>query len=140
MPSATTQAAGAPAEGVRPSEAGATATSAPPTSAKGGEAPAPTSATAASPTTDSGAFTVKLKTDDQCWMQITTDGKSEEITMPANSEKVITAKDKLVIRAGNVGALNILFNGRALASQGEYGEVRTLTFGPQGLEAPPATP
>lgn len=140
IPSAMTQAAGAPVGPARASEAGATATSAPPTSGKGGEVPAGTFATAASPTPDSGTFTVKLKTDDQCWMQITTDGKGEEITLPANSEKVITAKDKVVIRAGNVGALDILFNGRVLASQGEYGEVKTLTFGPQGLEAPPATP
>lgn len=138
--STATQAAGAPAETARPSDVGTAATPAPPATPKAGEGLMGTPVNSAAPTSESVAFTVKLKTDDECWMQITTDGKSEEVTMPANTEKVITAKNKLVIRAGNVGALDILFNGRVLASQGEYGEVKTLTFGPQGLEVPSATP
>jgi cytoskeleton protein RodZ len=82
-------------------------------------------------------FTVDLKADDDCWMQITADGKSEEITLRANEQKVINATNKVVIRAGSVGALDIVFNGRRLPVQGEYGEVRTLTFTPEGLQPTP---
>ena len=80
-----------------------------------------------------GAFTVRLKTDEECWLQIVADGKSEEVTMESGLEKLITAKKRVTIRAGNVGALNIAFNGKALPLQGQYGEVRTLSFGPDGL-------
>jgi len=139
-PSAAAQPSGVTAGTTRPPEAGAAATPASPPSPKAGDGLAGFASSTATSASESGTFTVKLKTDDECWMQITNDGKSEEVTMPANTERVITAKDKLVIRAGNVGALDILFNGRALASQGEYGEVKTLTFGPQGLEVPIATP
>lgn len=80
-----------------------------------------------------GSFTVRLRPDEECWLQIAADGKSEEITMESGSEKLITAKNRVTIRAGNVGALSITFNGKALPLQGQYGEVKTMTFGPNGL-------
>ena len=69
-------------------------------------------------------------------MKITSDGKTEEVTLPANAEKVVAAKDKILLRVGNIGALNITFDGKKIPAQGEYGEVKTLSFGPKGLEAP----
>jgi cytoskeleton protein RodZ len=83
-----------------------------------------------------GFFTVRIRADEECWMKITSDGKTEEVTLAGNAEKVVTAKDKILLRAGNVGALNVTFDGKKLPSQGEYGEVKTLSFGPKGLEVP----
>lgn len=108
--------------------------------AKPGESPGPSAApTAAAPA--AGGFTVTLRADEDCWMKIDADGKTEEVTLPSGSVKQITAKDKVTVRVGNIGALNVSFNGNKLPSQGEYGEVRTLKFGPMGLEPlKPATP
>jgi cytoskeleton protein RodZ len=88
----------------------------------------------------SGVFTVDLKAEEDCWAQITTDGKTQEITLDAGLQKVITAKNRVTIRAGSVGALAISFNGRRLPSQGDYGQVKTLIFGPDGLEPPTPKP
>src|SRR5262245_13865319 len=81
-----------------------------------------------------GTFTVRIRADEDCWMKISTDGKTEEVTLPSNGEKVVVAKDKIILRAGNIGALNITFEGKRLPAQGEYGEVKTLSFSPKGLE------
>lgn len=82
-----------------------------------------------------GVFTIRLKADEECWLQIAADGKSEEVTMDAGVEKTITAKSRVTMRAGSVGALDISFNGKKLPSQGDYGQVKTLVFGPDGLES-----
>jgi cytoskeleton protein RodZ len=82
-----------------------------------------------------GAFAVRLKADEECWIQIAADGRSEEVTMDAGLDKTITAKNRVTVRAGNVGALEISFNGKKLPTQGDYGQVKTLVFGPDGLES-----
>jgi cytoskeleton protein RodZ len=101
--------------------------------AKPSEAPPATTAAALTP---AGSFTVHLKADDECWMQIGADGKSEEVLLEGGGEKVITAQRVVLLKAGNVGALDISFNGKKLPVQGEYGQVKTMTFGPDGLEPP----
>jgi cytoskeleton protein RodZ len=82
-----------------------------------------------------GAFAVRLKADEECWVQIAADGKSEEVTLEAGLDKTVTAKNRVTVRAGNVGALEISFNGKKLPTQGDYGQVKTLVFGPDGLES-----
>jgi cytoskeleton protein RodZ len=88
----------------------------------------------------SGApFTLLIKAEDDCWLAITADGKPVmEYTLLANQEKSIQAQREIVVKAGNVGALDIWFSGKRLPSQGDDGEVKTLAFGPAGLEPLPA--
>jgi len=133
----------APATQTSPSQGGAQTTSSPSASA-----PPPAStqkpegpSTAAPPAVNAaGAFTVHLKADEDCWLQITADGKTEEVTMDAGLEKLVSAKDRVTVRAGSVGALEISFNGKRLPGQGDYGQVKTLVFGPDGLQAPAPKP
>ena len=106
----------------------------PPPAAQKPESQARSSAPVANPV---GTFTVLLKANEACWLQITADGKTEEVTMDAGLEKVVTAKGRVTVRAGSVGALEISFNGNKLPSQGDYGQVKTLVFGPDGLQPPP---
>ena len=83
-------------------------------------------------------FTVSLKATDDCWIAVTADGKEVlQDTLIAPAQKSFAARQRLAIRAGNVGALDVSFNGKPLPSQGDFGEVKTLTFGPDGLEPPP---
>jgi hypothetical protein len=96
---------------------------------------------AASRETIPGAFTVLLKgndTDDECWVLIAVDGQPPvEAILTAPQEKSVQATREVVVKAGNVGALDVFFNGNKLGRLGDYGMVRTLTFHSDGLQAPP---
>jgi len=139
-PSSSTQ---APASQTSGSNGGAQTTSTPPPaipsagSAQQSESPTPAPSPAVSA---ASTFTVRLKADEDCWLQIAADGKTEEITLDTGLEKLVNAKDRVTVRAGSVGALEISFNGKRLPSQGDYGQVKTLVFGPDGLKAPVPKP
>ena len=83
---------------------------------------------------DAGLFQVLVKAREDSWVAITADGKQiVQDTLAAPAEKSIEARDQIVIKTGNVGALDISFNGKKLAPQGGYNQVKTLTFDPNGL-------
>lgn len=85
-----------------------------------------------------GTFAVLLKASeesDECWLSITVDGNPPyEVTLVAPTQKLIVAKNEVVVKAGNVGALDFFFNGKKLPTQGEYGRVKTLRFHADGLQ------
>jgi cytoskeleton protein RodZ len=94
-------------------------------------------ANATSPST----FAVSIKTTDECWIAITADGKEVlQDTLLEGAQETITAEKDIVIRAGNVGALDFEFNGEALPAQGEDGEVKTVVFDTHGLRSPVSQP
>jgi cytoskeleton protein RodZ len=89
-----------------------------------------------------GSFTVLLKPNqetEECWVSIVVDGQpAEEATLAVPYEKRVQARSEVVVKAGNVGALDFFFNGKRLPAQGDYGVVKTLTFRSDGLQpAPP---
>jgi hypothetical protein len=91
---------------------------------------------------------VLIKAREDSWISISVDGKEiMQDTLVAPAEKSATAHKEMVIKAGNVGALGFSFNGRELPAQGDFGQVKTLTFSPSGLQPslppppqPPAVP
>jgi cytoskeleton protein RodZ len=94
-----------------------------------------------------GMFAVRLKGNDdseECWVSISADGQPPvEATLVAPYERVIQAKNEVVVKVGSAGALDVYFNNKKLPSQGEYGTVKTLVFHPDGLQPAPkpaATP
>jgi cytoskeletal protein RodZ len=91
-----------------------------------------------------GTFTVALKANEEseeCWVSIVVDGQpAVEAMLAVPSEKRIQARSEVVVKAGNVGALDFFFNGKRLPSQGDYGVVKTLTFRPDGLQVLPPKP
>lgn len=90
------------------------------------------SASPSAAATDGFLLLVKARQDS--WVAITADGQDilqETLTAPA--EKSIEAHDRVVIKSGNVGALDISFNGKKLAPLGGQNEVKTLTFDSNGL-------
>ena len=81
-----------------------------------------------------GSFVCLIKARQDSWVAITADGKQiVQDTLAAPAEQSIEARDQIVIKTGNVGALEISFNGKKLAPQGGYNQVKTLTFDPNGL-------
>jgi cytoskeleton protein RodZ len=92
----------------------------------------------------SGTFTVLLKGNDEaeeCWVSIVADGQPPfEVTLVAPEQKVIQAKNEIIVKAGSIGALDVFFNGQKVPLQGGYGVVKTLTFHSDGLQTPPLKP
>lgn len=114
-----------------------------PSTDKPGPQPAPVAqaalhGSASSQEAMAGAFTVLLKGNDdsdECWVSIVADNQPPvEVTLSAPQEKSIQASREVIVKAGNVGALDVFFNGHKLPRLGEYGTVRTLTFHSDGLQ------
>jgi cytoskeletal protein RodZ len=83
-----------------------------------------------------GEFTVVILARDDSWLTITADGKTIfEGTLLAENQRAVHGQKEVVIRAGNTGALDFVLNGKKLPLQGDYGEVKTLTFGSGGLQS-----
>jgi len=97
---------------------------------------APTNAALLVATPTPGTFTVRIKAEEDCWLSITADGtKVMEDTLVASGEKTITASRDISIKAGNLGAVTLWFNGKQLAPEGAYGEVGNLVFDAGGLRS-----
>jgi len=88
-----------------------------------------------------GTFNVEITAREDSWSSIAVDGKPVfEGTLIAPAEKLLPAQKLVVIRAGNIGGLEFAFNGKKLKPQGDYGEVKTLTFSADGLQSVQASP
>ena len=88
----------------------------------------------ASLTAGSHAFTLVIRAAEDSWLSIATDAKSPaEETLIAGQQQSIPADRRIVIKAGNVGGLVFVLNGKQLPSQGDYGEVKTLLFDSKGV-------
>jgi hypothetical protein len=87
-----------------------------------------TTGNAASSATDE-PVTVALRVDRVCWVDAAADGKRAIYRLMQPGEKAtISARERLVLRVGDAGALTISVDGGAPQAAGANGEVRTLTF------------
>lgn len=101
-------------------------------------APAPAESQTTTPEPANGAFLVVVQARQDSWVSIVADGKEVmKDVLGAPAQKAIEAHKEVVIKAGNIGALDFVFNGKKLPSQGNYDEVKTLTFDPNGLQSQP---
>jgi cytoskeleton protein RodZ len=94
-----------------------------------------TAAAPASGPSTSQTFTVSIKARQDAWISIRADGRlicSETLIAP--NEKLVEARDYIVVRAGNIGAVDFSFNGKNLPPQGGYDEARTINFDADGLQ------
>ena len=104
----------------------------PVSSATGGGSSAAAGSRDATPTV--GSLIVRIIAHEDSWISITSDGREVmRGTLAGPGERTIQAKNQVVVRAGNVGALDFEFNGKKLPVQGDYDEVKTLTFDTTGL-------
>jgi cytoskeleton protein RodZ len=123
-----------------PTTSSPTGVSAPSVAPKTSHDLAPTSS-AATP----GEFTVVIQAREESWTTITADGKtiSSEL-LPAGSERVVRGRKEITVRTGNAGGVDFRFNEKKVDTGGDYGEVKTVTFGPRGIlpsaPQPPSTP
>lgn len=95
----------------------------------------------AAPTPEKKVDGVELvaKFNDRCWTQVDVDGKTVyEGTMEKGATETWKGKEKVVITAGNAGAVELTLNGKSLGKGGAEGEVIEKTYGPEGEVAPKA--
>ncbi|HUK25674.1 MAG TPA: RodZ domain-containing protein [Terriglobales bacterium] len=82
-----------------------------------------------------GTFVVLIKAKDDCWLDISADGRDfMHDTLEAGHEKSVSARSEVVIKAGNAGGLELWFNGKQLTAPAESERVRTLIFRASGLQ------
>jgi cytoskeletal protein RodZ len=73
------------------------------------------------------------KFTDRCWTQVVADGKTVyEGTMEAGKSETWKGKSKVVITAGNAGAVELSVNGKSMGKAGDVGQVVEKSFTPDG--------
>jgi cytoskeletal protein RodZ len=94
------------------------------------ERPAPVATTGEQAPVSSGAVSIALTAERECWVAANADGRRVIYRLMQPGEKAtIEAQQGVTLRAGDAGALTISVNGEAPHAFGGDGEVRTATFG-----------
>jgi cytoskeletal protein RodZ len=96
--------------------------------------PLVSAAPAASIPSSAAEFSVRLRARGECWVELTADGRHEEVTLAAGGEKEIRAQEKIEVKLGDASVVEVLHNGVALPPLGSEPKVRTLTFTREGLQ------
>lgn len=71
---------------------------------------------------------VNANATDQCWMQITVDGKKTELTLSEGQTQDVQANESIQLRLGNAGVVRITLNGQDLGVMGSQGQVVKKEF------------
>lgn len=101
-----------------------------PTTAPTTAAPSPSP----SPTFDGVNLILTLEEDS--WMRVQVDGQPVlERVVPRGETLTFTGEDTVTIRFGNAAGVRVELNGADLGPQGARGEVKTVTFTPDGAQA-----
>jgi cytoskeleton protein RodZ len=136
-----------PAAGSHPAEApGATPDATMPAGLRADASTSPGAGSAPSPGTQSpppsvpgSGFDLALRAHDEVWLSSAVDGKPpSEAIMEDGQSITVHASDRAILKVGNAGALDVVFNGQKVPVRAAEGEVRTLTFTAAGLQVPAA--
>ncbi len=80
-------------------------------------------------------ISLQLKAIEETWMSLQVDGQSEkEMTFKPGEGISVQASDRIRMKLGNAGGIDLVLNGKPLVKPGRSGEVLTLIVTPQGLE------
>lgn len=84
------------------------------------EAPAPTQ----TPAVPLDKAVVEMEATGDCWLEVTADGKEVFAGMLYDKDKkTFEAKDKLVIKYGNIDVMKVVYNGKPVDLSGQHGVV-----------------
>lgn len=89
----------------------------------------PAEAVAQETTTNEGGAVLKLKVNQDCWLNITIDGAiSQQYDLKVGDLIEWKAKDSIALDLGNAGGVEAVFNGKQLAPFGEQGKVAHIVL------------
>ena len=89
---------------------------------------------------ETDALTLEIIVRQDAWLSIVADGRHIVAdTLVAPTQRIVKAHREILVRAGNMGGVDLSFNGKELPQQGAYGEARTLRFDVNGLMPPTPT-
>ena len=89
----------------------------------------------------SPAIVLRISAREDSWVSITADGKRIlQDTLTASEEKSVQAAKQITLRAGNIAALDLEWNGKKIPPQGTEGDVITLSFDAAGWHVVPKPP
>lgn len=78
-------------------------------------------------------FVLSVRATKDSWVSITADGKAVMTgTLRPPEERSIRAHDRIVLKTGNAGGVEIAFNGRAINAIGRENEVRRVVISADG--------
>lgn len=86
--------------------------------------------------------TVSMEASDDCWLEVTADDKELFAGMlKSKDQRTFEAKDKLIVKYGNIGVMKLKVNGQEVDLKGEHGvAVKTYTRLTNEQEAAAAQP
>lgn len=91
----------------------------------------PALASLPSPTPENGEqpVVVDIKVQDQCWLRVVVDGKTEfEGVLPQGTHRTWQANQELTVRAGNAGGVLVAVNNEVAKQLGPPGKVQEVTY------------
>ena len=71
---------------------------------------------------------VDANATDQCWMEITADGKKTQATLSEGQTQEIQANESIKLNLGNAGVVKVTVNGEDMGTLGQKGQVVKKTF------------
>ncbi len=69
-----------------------------------------------------------LNAQADCWVSTTADGKNSQRVMHKGDTLNVDFEEKLVVKLGNAGGVEVVYDGKALPALGKVGQVKTVTF------------
>lgn len=79
-------------------------------------------------------FVLLIRAKEDSWVSIVADGRSVmQRVLIADRQKLVKAGKQIVLRTGNAGGIDVIFNGKSVGALGNENEPRTLTFNATGL-------
>ncbi|MGO8991265.1 MAG: helix-turn-helix domain-containing protein [bacterium] len=83
-------------------------------------------------------FSVALKAAEETWVSLQVDDQPEkEMTFKPRDGISVQAANRIRMKLGNAGGVDLALNGKPLGKFGKSGEVVTLVLTPQGVEVNP---
>ncbi|MGM9583402.1 MAG: RodZ domain-containing protein [Phascolarctobacterium sp.] len=85
---------------------------------------------------------VQMEATGNCWLEVVADGKEVFAgMMKAKDKQTFEAKDKLIVKYGNIGVMKLVVNGEPVDLQGQHGvQVKTYTLQGTQEESKPVPP
>jgi hypothetical protein len=103
-------------------------------------APAPVAALPRAPAQPAG-FKIELSATEPAWLSLIADGRISFRGILERAEtKVLEGHQTARIRTGNAGAVEVVFNGKAIGALGSRGQVRTVLFTKNDYEVVESSP